>query len=93
MHEHKNFTIKSGARTTRYKIYPNQLNSLKGVEKLHRLKSQTMFSEASLDCKTVGIFAHSSAREQSNKRSGTRLKIESETGERRLFLSPHTPRA
>ena len=35
-----------------------------------------------LDCKTVRIFAYSSTREQSNKRSGTRLKTESETGER-----------
>ena len=32
-----------------------------------------------LDCKTVCIFAYSSMREQSNKRSGTRLKTESET--------------
>ena len=39
--------------------------------------------ERSLDCKTVGIFAYSSTREQSNKRSGTKLKTESETGERR----------
>ena len=39
-----------------------------------------------LDCKTVRIFAYSSTREQSNKRSGARLKTESETGERR-FLS------
>ena len=45
-----------------------------------------------VDCKTVRIFAYSSTREQSNKRSGTRLKIDSETGERRkFFLSPHTP--
>ena len=36
-----------------------------------------------LDCKTVRIFAYSSSREQSNKRSGARLKTESETGERR----------
>ena len=36
-----------------------------------------------LNCKTVRIFAYSSTREQSNKRSGTRLKTESETGERR----------
>ena len=36
-----------------------------------------------LDCKTVRIFAYSSKRQQSNKRSGTRLKTESETGERR----------
>ena len=39
-----------------------------------------------LDCKTVRIFAYSSTREQSNKRSRARLKTESETGERR-FLS------
>ena len=32
-----------------------------------------------LDCKTVRIFAYSNTREQSNKRSGTRLKTESET--------------
>ena len=36
-----------------------------------------------VDCKTVRIFAYSSTREQSNKRCGTRLKTESETGERR----------
>ena len=36
-----------------------------------------------IDCKTVRIFAYSSTREQSNKRSGMRLKTESETGERR----------
>ena len=36
-----------------------------------------------LDCKTVRIFAYSSTREQSNKRSATRLKTKSETGERR----------
>ena len=45
-----------------------------------------------VDCKTVRIFAYSSTREQSNKRSGTRLKTESETwGETLFFLSPHTP--
>ena len=42
-----------------------------------------------LDCKTVRIFAHSSTREQSNKRSGTRLKTENETVSLSL-LSPHT---
>ena len=36
-----------------------------------------------LDCKTVCIFAYLSRREQSNKRSETSLKTESETGERR----------
>ena len=35
-----------------------------------------------LDCKTVRIFAYSSTREQSDKRSGMKLKTESETGER-----------
>ena len=43
-------------------------------------------AERLLDCKTVRIFAYSSTREQSNKRSGARLKTESETEERR-FLS------
>ena len=38
-----------------------------------------------VDCKTVRIFAYSSTREQSNKRSGTSLKTERETGE-----TPHT---
>ena len=37
-----------------------------------------------IDCKTVRIFAYSSTREQSNKRSATKLKTESETGERRF---------
>ena len=37
----------------------------------------------SVDCKTVRIFAYLSKRVQSNERSGTRLKTESETGERR----------
>ena len=35
-----------------------------------------------VDCKTVRIFAYSSKREQSNERSGKRLKTESETGEK-----------
>ena len=35
-----------------------------------------------IDCKTVCIFAYSSTRKQSNRKSGTRLKTESETGER-----------
>ena len=41
------------------------------------------FFLVSVDYKTVRIFAYSSTREQSNKRSGMRLKTESETGERR----------
>jgi len=32
-----------------------------------------------LDCKKVRIFVYSSTREQSNKKSGARLKTESET--------------
>ena len=51
------------------------------------------FSAFALDGKTVHIFAYSSTREQSNKRSGTRLKTESETGERRLFFFFAQPRA
>ena len=43
-------------------------------------------TERLLDSKTVRIFAYSSTREQSNKRSGARLKTESET-EKRRFLS------
>ena len=38
-----------------------------------------------LDCKKVRIFAYSSKREQSSKRSGTGMKTESETGERLFF--------
>ena len=44
---------------------------------------QKGFSHALVDCKTVRIFAYSSTREQSNKRSATKLKTESKTGERR----------
>ena len=44
-----------------------------------------------LDCKTVRIFAYSSTREQSNKRCGTRLKTESETGF--FSLASHALRA
>ena len=45
------------------------------------LASQAGILGELVDCKTVRIFA--STHEQSNKRSGTRLKTESETGERR----------
>ena len=48
-------------------------------------------SQSCVDCKTFRIFAYSSTREQSNKRCGTRLKTESETGERLFSPSPHTP--
>ena len=41
-----------------------------------------------LDCKIFRIFAYSSTREQSStERSGTKLKTESETRERRFFFS------
>ena len=40
-----------------------------------------------LDCKTVHIFAYSSTREQSNKRSGTRLKTERRLGRDAKFFS------
>ena len=40
------------------------------------------------DCKTVCIFAYSSMREQSNKRSETRLKTVTETGVRRQGFFP-----
>ena len=54
-----------------------------------------MDATANLDCKTVRIFVYSSTSEQSNKRSGMRLKTESETGERRFFfsLASHARRA
>ena len=39
----------------------------------------------SLDWKVVRIFAYSSTLEQSNKRSGVRLKTKSETGERQTL--------
>ena len=49
-----------------------------------RYKIFVFLFQRNLDCKTVRTsFAYSSTREQSNKRSGTRLKTESETGERR----------
>ena len=50
------------------------------VLSVHRRKASV---SVHLDCKTVRIFAYSSTHEQSNKRCGTRLKTESETGERR----------
>ena len=43
--------------------------------------------QMNLECKTVRSFTYSSTREQSNKRSATRLKTESETGGDAFFLS------
>ena len=48
------------------------------------LVREILAARRNLDCKTVSIFAYSSTREQSNKKSGTKLKTESETGDRRL---------
>ena len=42
----QNYTIWRGGKVMRYKVYSKQLNRLKGVQKLHRLKSQPTFSEA-----------------------------------------------
>ena len=47
------------------------------------MKSSIKNMKRRLQIKTVRIFAYSSKREQSNERSGTRLKTENETGERR----------
>ena len=53
-------------------------------EKFSFVENQPMevlsVAASQLDCKTVRIFAYSSTREQSNKRSGMMLKTESETG-------------
>ena len=43
--------------------------------------------EPPIDRKTVRILAYSSTSEQSNKRSGTRLKTECETEEIKIFFS------
>ena len=55
-------------------------------------KSTPLFANKRVDCKTVCIFAYSSTCEQSNKRSGARLKMESETGDR-LSLPSHALQA
>ena len=62
---------------------------------LARITLFTFAFSPGLDCKTVRIFAYSSTRKQSNKRSGTRLKTESETGETRykyVFFLSRAPR-
>ena len=53
----------------------------KPIQKSH--PDHEPYTKPAIDCKTVRIFAYSSTREQLNKRCGTRLKTESETGERR----------
>ena len=57
------------------------------IIKVHIYDAQKFGSVCVLDCKTARTFAYSSTREQSNERSGTRLKTESETGERRFSLA------
>ena len=47
VHKNINYQISCGGRTTRYKVYLNQLNRLKIVEKLRRPKSQPIISDAS----------------------------------------------
>ena len=55
---------------------------------IYSIKVHPCLSIKKVDCKTVCIFAYSSTFEQSNKRSGARLKMESETGDR-LSLPSH----
>ena len=65
--------------------YPFRILSTDELYTFHvpSLKHYFLLATVNVDCKTVCIFAYSSTREQSNKRSGTKLKTESETGERR----------
>ena len=57
-----------------------------------RLKAAARYV-AGIDFKTVRLFVYSNTCEQSNKRSGARVKTESETGERRFFsLASHVLR-
>ena len=58
------------------KVFPLALRST--------LSAETIISKFPYDhrLQTVRIFAYSTTRKQSNKRSGARLKTESETGER-----------
>ena len=60
----------------------------KDLANLAKCNKTNWISNLNLDCKTVHIFAYSSTCKQSNKRSGKRLKMESETGERSYSFSP-----
>ena len=54
-------------------------------------KSLSFLLKKLVDCKAVRIFAYSSTREQSNKRSGTRLKNEArELRPRKTFTQRFT---
>ena len=65
-----------------YSRFP--LSSKTNISKFQFDQESGTVVEEPLDYKTVRIFAYSSTREQSNKRSETRLKTETETRERRL---------
>ena len=60
---------------------PNGSLKANNVDVLQKLQKSNAW--AGLDCKTVPIFAYSSTHDQSNERSGMRLKTENETGQRR----------
>ena len=61
--------------------------------KVARNKTHIFVLLKPIDCKTVHIFAYSSTREQSNKRSGTRLKTESEASHARRACEARALRA
>ena len=72
----------------RFRFSPCLMRIKRGFKILKRFSRyliafRSCISNGKLDCKTVGILAYSSKRGHSNERSGTRLKTESETGERR----------
>ena len=66
--------MKKANRNTSNKIFCEHIPHL-----LHKTCNLEVL-RCNIDCKTVRIFAYSNTREQSNKRSGTRLKTESERG-------------
>ena len=65
--------------------YPFSISELKRAITTHDGDGNKNVKKAIdlVHCKTVRIFAYSGTREQSNERSGTKLKTESETGEKR----------
>ena len=67
------------------KSYPFFISELKRAITTHDGDGNKNVKKAIdlVHCKTVRIFAYSSTCEQSNERSGTKLKTESETGEKR----------
>ena len=67
------------------------MKNLEHDESTWHISTKSLDVHQPIDCKTVRIFAYSSTRGQLNKGSGTRLKTESETGERRFFFSCEAP--